>query len=112
MSYIVNGLGDRGLSAIAISLGSTGFTLAQFNISRLGQSLVPGFLGVGIVFILGIILAFILAFIAKWIMAGILKRLGLERRLSRLTPRTRAFLPYRLRNGSQILSSGSSLFLR
>ncbi len=84
MSYIVNGLGDRGLSAIAISLGSTGFTLAQFNISRLGQSLVPGFLGVGIVFILGIILAFILAFIAKWIMAGILKRLGLERRLSRL----------------------------
>jgi Conserved TM helix len=79
MSYIVNGLGDRGLSCFTISLNGTQFTLAQFNINSLGlnpDKVVPGIaiLVVGIIF----------AFIVQAIVAGILKRTGLERQLAKL----------------------------
>ncbi len=81
MTQIVDGLCAPSL--IAILIGSHHFTFAQFDASSIGLSpdkFVPGLLSAIAILVVGIILAFI----AKGITAGLLKRSGLERQLSRL----------------------------
>lgn len=83
MTHIVNGLGSCLLNLEAIALGIGGLPLAQFDASRIGLSpdkVVPGIVGAIAIFVVGLIVAFI----AKSITAGLLKRTGLEQRLSSL----------------------------
>jgi Conserved TM helix len=83
MAYIIDALGDRGLSSIAIPLSATRFTLAQFDATSIGlnpDKFVPGLLSAIAILVVGIILAFVV----KGVTAGILKRTGLEQQLAKL----------------------------
>ncbi len=83
MTHIVDALGSSLPRLSTIFSRFSGVPLAQFDASSIGLSpdkFVPGLLSAIAILVIGIILAFI----AKGITAGLLKRTGLERQLSRL----------------------------
>lgn len=83
MTHIVDELGSSLLGLNPIFSRFSRFPLGQFDASSIGLSpdkFVPGLLSAIAILVIGIILAFI----AKGITAGLLKRTGLERQLSRL----------------------------